>query len=73
MLRAKRLDAEGFDAFKQRWDIVSPELAARLKQWVYQSGGLRETDELYRNFRGADPGIEPLLRHRGFAETVPAE
>ncbi len=72
-LWANILDADGFDAFKQTGDIFNPELAARLKQWVYQSGGLRETDELYRNFRGADPGIEPLLRHRGFAETVPAE
>ena len=38
-----------------------------------ESGGLRETDELYRNFRGSDPGIEPLLRNRGFAKPPPAE
>ena len=25
-----------------------------------------EADELYRNFRGADPSIEPLLEGRGF-------
>ncbi len=37
-----------------------------MKKWVYQSGGLREADELYRNFRGSDPSIEPLLRGRGF-------
>ncbi|MDP2254374.1 MAG: hypothetical protein Q8J60_09355 [Thiobacillus sp.] len=39
----------------------------------FESGGLRETDELYRNFRGSDPGIEPLLRNRGFGEPSPAE
>ncbi len=71
-LWAEILDADGFDAFRQTGDIFDPALAARLKKWVYESGGLRETDELYRNFRGADPGIDPLLRNRGFAESPPA-
>jgi peptidyl-dipeptidase Dcp len=60
------LDADGFAAFKQAENIFDPETAARLKKWVYQSGGLREADELYRNFRGQDPSIEPLLEGRGF-------
>lgn len=72
-LWAEILDADGFDAFKQSGDIFNPEIAAKLKQWVFESGGLRETDELYRNFRGFDPGIEPLLRNRGFGEPSPAE
>lgn len=72
-LWAEILDADGFDAFKQSGDIFNPEIAAKLKQWVFESGGLRETDELYRNFRGSDPGIEPLLRNRGFGEPSPAE
>jgi len=61
------LDADGFAAFKQAEDIFDPATAARLKKWVYESGGLREADELYRNFRGQDPSIEPLLKGRGFA------
>ena len=61
------LDADGFNAFKEAEDIFDPEVAARLKQWVYEAGGLREADELYRNFRGADPSIEPLLEGRGFS------
>ncbi|MDJ0700475.1 MAG: M3 family metallopeptidase [Woeseiaceae bacterium] len=60
------LDSDGFNAFKEAENIFDPETAARLKQWVYESGGLREADELYRNFRGADPSIEPLLEGRGF-------
>ncbi len=60
------LDTDGFNAFKEAENIFDPETAARLKQWVYESGGLREADELYRNFRGADPSIEPLLEGRGF-------
>ena len=67
------LDADGFTAFKEAGDIWDPELAARLKKWVYESGGLRPADELYRNFRGSDPTIEPLLRIRGFATDETAE
>tara|TARA_R110002096_G_scaffold6409_1_gene29656 strand:+ start:15700 stop:17856 length:2157 start_codon:yes stop_codon:yes gene_type:complete len=63
------LDADGFAAFKQAENIFDPETAARLKKWVYESGGLREADELYRNFRGQDPSIEPLLEGRGFDVT----
>jgi peptidyl-dipeptidase Dcp len=63
------LDSDGFAAFKQAENIFDPETAARLKKWVYQSGGLREADELYRNFRGQDPSIEPLLEGRGFDVT----
>ena len=61
------LDADGFDAFKQAENIFDPATAARLKKWVYEAGGLRPADELYRNFRGSDPSIEPLLKGRGFA------
>ena len=63
------LDADGFAAFKQTENIFDPKTAARLKKWVYESGGLLEADELYRNFRGQDPNIEPLLEGRGFDVT----
>ncbi len=63
------LDADGFVAFEETGDIYDPELAGRLKTWIYEAGGLREADELYRNFRGKDPEIEPLLRIRGLDNT----
>lgn len=63
------LDADGFAAFTQAEDIWDPELAGRLKRWVYEAGGLKPADELYRNFRGQDPSIEPLLEGRGFIDT----
>ncbi|MEM6817288.1 MAG: M3 family metallopeptidase [Pseudomonadota bacterium] len=60
------LDADGFNAFVEAEDIFDQEVAGRLKKWVYEAGGLQEADALYRNFRGADPSIEPLLTGRGF-------
>jgi peptidyl-dipeptidase Dcp len=59
------LDADGFTAFKETGDIFNPELARRLKENVYQAGGLRDADVLYRQFRGQDPSIAPLLEIRG--------
>jgi peptidyl-dipeptidase Dcp len=59
------LDADGFTAFKEAGDIYDPELALRLKENVYQAGGRRDADVLYRQFRGQDPSIEPLLKIRG--------
>ncbi|MEM9334813.1 MAG: M3 family metallopeptidase, partial [Pseudomonadota bacterium] len=61
------LDADGFNAFLEAEDIFDPETASRLKKWIYEAGGLREADELYREFRGQDPSIEPLLEGRGFS------
>ena len=61
------LDADGFNAFIEAEDIFDPETAGRLKKWIYEAGGLREADELYRQFRGQDPSIEPLLEGRGFS------
>ena len=59
------LDADGFTAFKEAGNIFDPELALRLKENVYQAGGRRDADVLYRDFRGEDPSIEPLLQIRG--------
>jgi peptidyl-dipeptidase Dcp len=59
------LDADGFTAFKETGDIYDPELAQRLKENVYQAGGRRDADVLYRQFRGQEPSIEPLLKIRG--------
>ena len=67
------LDSDGFNAFKEAENIFDPAVAARLKKWVYEAGGLKEADELYRNFRGSDPSIEPLLRGRGFDPTLTVE
>ncbi len=59
------LDADGFAAFKEAGDIFDPVLAQRLRENVFEAGGKQEADELYRQFRGKDPSIEPLLQNRG--------
>ncbi len=58
------LDADTFMAF-QETDVLDKETAARYREEILSKGGTRPGMELYRNFRGRDPQIEPLLEKRG--------
>ncbi len=58
------LDADAFDAFKQSGNIFNPEYAAKFRTLLTKSGS-DEGMVIYRNFRGQEPSIEPLLKRRG--------
>ncbi|MCB2134795.1 MAG: M3 family metallopeptidase [Rhodobacteraceae bacterium] len=62
------MDADAFEAFREAGDPFDPETARRLERHVLSAGGSAEADQLYRAFRGAMPGVEPLLKGRGLAE-----
>jgi peptidyl-dipeptidase Dcp len=59
------LDADGFGAFKEAKDPFAPEVAKRLYEHIYSSGGTRDFADAYRQFRGRDPEITALLQGRG--------
>jgi peptidyl-dipeptidase Dcp len=65
-LWAEVLDADGFEAFLEAGDVFDADLAARLKD-IYASGDTRDPMALYLAFRGREPSIEALLKHRGLA------
>jgi len=58
------LDADAFNAFKESGDVFNPELAKRYKKMLSQ-GGSKDGMELYKEFRGKEPSIEPLLKRKG--------
>ncbi len=60
---AEVLDADAFEAFRKA-GLFDPETARRYRRLLSQ-GGTRPGMELYREFRGRDPAIEPLLERRG--------
>jgi peptidyl-dipeptidase Dcp len=60
------LDSDGFDAFTETGDLFNPEVAERLRKYVFSAGNLRPPMEAYVAFRGREPVVEPLLRNRGF-------
>ncbi|HEY3370764.1 MAG TPA: M3 family metallopeptidase [Prolixibacteraceae bacterium] len=58
------LDADAFDAFKQSGDIFNPAYAAKFRHLLTKSGS-GEGMDVYKEFRGQEPSIEPLLKRRG--------
>ncbi|MFV0410091.1 MAG: M3 family metallopeptidase, partial [Paracoccus sp. (in: a-proteobacteria)] len=59
------MDADAFEAFREAGDIFDPETAKRLETSILSQGGSRPADELWTEFRGRMPGVEPLLKGRG--------
>lgn len=62
---AEVLDADAFQAFKETGDIFDPETAAKFRKYILTPGGIDDAMDMYVNFRGAEPSIEPLLKNRG--------
>ncbi len=67
-LWAEVLDADGYDAFVEAGNPFDPEVAERVRRYVYSSGGTLLPADAYRAFRGRDPVVGPLLAQRGLAD-----
>jgi peptidyl-dipeptidase Dcp len=65
---AEALDADAFEAFKEKGNIFDKETAASFRKNILEPGGIKDAMEMYIDFRGAEPGVEPLLRNRGLLE-----
>ncbi len=59
------LDADAFNAFKSTGDIFNPDFAKKFRYMLTHCGD-KDGMEIYKDFRGQDPAIEPLLKARGF-------
>jgi peptidyl-dipeptidase Dcp len=59
------LDADAFEAFVETGDLFHQETANKFREEILSKGGTRPAMEMYVNFRGQEPGIEPLLKQRG--------
>jgi peptidyl-dipeptidase Dcp len=64
-LWAEVLDKDAFGAFEESGNVFDAATAARLRQYVYGAGNTDAPDALFRKFRGRDPQIEYMLRHKG--------
>ena len=62
---AEVLDCDAFEAFEETGDIFNQEVAAKFRTYVLAPGGIDEGMVMYKNFRGKEPGIDPLLKNRG--------
>ena len=59
------LDADTFSEFKKTGNIFDPELAIKYRHMLSR-GGSKSGMELYKEFIGRAPKIEPLLKKKGF-------
>lgn len=62
----EQLDADAFRAFKETGDIFNREVAARFESEILSRKGSKDELEMWKAFRGREPGIEALLENRGF-------
>jgi len=58
------LDSDAFAAFKET-SLFDRETAQRFRTTILERNGTADFLEMYRDFRGREPDIEPLLRDRG--------
>jgi peptidyl-dipeptidase Dcp len=58
------LDSDAFEAFKET-SLFDQETAQRFRTAVLERNGTADFMEMYTDFRGREPRIEPLLRNRG--------
>ena len=65
-LWADTLTADAWDAFVEGKGAWDKDVAQRLRDNVFSIGNTRDPADAYRSFRGRDPGIEALMRKRGF-------
>ena len=65
-LWAEVLDADAFELFKERGIFDST--TARAFRNLLEMGGSKDPMREYRNFRGAEPNPQALLRNRGLIE-----
>jgi peptidyl-dipeptidase Dcp len=61
------LDADAFSAFEETGDAFNPDLAERLKRYIYSAGGSQDPEELYKAFRGKMPTPDAMIVKRGLA------
>jgi peptidyl-dipeptidase Dcp len=62
---AQVLDADAFQAFKEK-GIFDQGTAKLFRENVLEKGSSEDEMEAYKHFRGAEPGITPLLKRKGF-------
>ena len=62
---AEVLDADAFEAFKETGDMFNQDKAIKFRNNVLTPGAIDDAMDMYKNFRGKEPGTAPLLKNRG--------
>ncbi|MEN9855122.1 MAG: hypothetical protein RLZZ157_248, partial [Pseudomonadota bacterium] len=63
------LECDAFQAFVEAGNVYAPTPSAKLKEYIFASGGKADPMDNYIKFRGKAPGVEALLKDRGLSLT----
>jgi peptidyl-dipeptidase Dcp len=72
-LWADTLSADAYEAFVEAAGPYDRAVAGRLRKNVFSAGDTVDPADGYRAFRGRDPGIDALMRKRGFSAAKPTK
>ena len=68
-LWAEMLDDDAFQWFEENGGL-SLANGDRFRRMILSRGNTEDLANLYKEWRGAEPSIEPMLKHRGLLEPV---
>ncbi|MEC8956698.1 MAG: M3 family metallopeptidase, partial [Pseudomonadota bacterium] len=66
---AEVLAADAFSAFEES-NILDQKLASKFKEEILEIGGSKNFMQGFKNFRGRDPSLEPLLKQSGISQKI---
>ncbi|MBA3975672.1 MAG: peptidase M3 [Candidatus Solibacter sp.] len=59
------LDSDAYQAFKETGNVFDPNLARAFRTKILERGGSADAMEMYKDFRGREPSVKPLIEKRG--------
>lgn len=59
------LDSDAYQAFKEKGNVFDPNLARAFRTKILERGGSADAMEMYKDFRGREPSVKPLIEKRG--------
>ncbi len=62
---AEIIEKEVWQAFKNAWDIFSPEIASRFHDLMLSAGSTKKASELFQDFFARDVNIDAFLKEKG--------
>lgn len=62
------LTADAYQAFVEGGGLYSPEMARKLREYIFSVGNTMDPAEAYRLFRGRDPQVDALMKKKGFTQ-----